>query len=60
MRLVCEYKRKPNHPGKVKTRITTQQAKENLSEKKSDLLRANIADKMDSNLRADPNINFGT
>ena len=55
MRLVCEYKRKPNHPGKVKTRINTQQAKENLL---SDLLRANIIDKMDSNLRADPNINY--
>ena len=55
MRLVREYKRKPNHSEKVKTRINTQQAKENLL---SDLHRANITDKMDSNLRADPNINY--
>ena len=55
MRLVCEYTRQPNHPGKVKTRINIQQAKEKLS---SDLLLANITDKMDSNLRADPNINY--
>ena len=55
MRLVCEYKRKPNHPGKVKTRINVQQANENLL---WDLLQVNITDKMDSNLRADPSINY--
>ena len=30
MRVVGEYKRKTNHPGKVKTRINSQQAREDL------------------------------